>query len=73
MDEVFVVDVVDLLCLDDLSFVQKFEGDVFSGFFILGDFDFAKASFAEDSADFVVFEFEFSDGLALSFSHRIFY
>lgn len=72
MDEVFVINVVDLLGFDDLPLVQKFQGYVLSRFFVLSDLHLTESSLAEDSSHFVVFEFQFSDCLTLSFSHRIF-
>ena len=57
MDEVFVIDVVDLLGFDDLPLVQKFQGHVLSRLFVLGDLHLTEPSLAEDSSHFVVFEF----------------
>lgn len=55
MNKVFVIDVINLLGLDDLTFVKKFEGDVLAGLFVLGHFDFTEAALSEDSADLIVF------------------
>jgi len=71
MNKVFIIDVINLLGLDDLTFVKKFEGDVLAGFFVLGHFDFTESTLSEDSADLVVFQLELSDGLAFSFLHGI--
>lgn len=71
MNKVFVIDVINLLGLDDLTFVKKFEGDILAGFFVLGHFDFTEAALSEDSADLVVFQLELSDGLTFSFFHGI--
>ena len=71
MNKVFVIDVINLLGLDDLTFVKKFEGDVLAGFFVLGHFDFTESTLSEDSADLVVFQLEFFYGLAFSFLHGI--
>jgi hypothetical protein len=57
MDEVFVIDVVDLLGFDDLTLIQKLQGHVLSRLFVLGDLHLTEPSLAEDSSDFVVFEF----------------
>ena len=38
MNEIFIIHVIDLLGLDDFALVEKFEGDVFSGFFVFGNF-----------------------------------
>ncbi len=72
MDEVFVIDVIDLLGFDDFAFVEQFEGHVFSSFFVFGHLHFTEASLAEDSTDFVVFELQLSDALSFSFLHGIF-
>lgn len=72
VNEVFIIDVIDLLCLDDLSLIQEFEGYVFSRLFVLGHFDLTEPSLTENSANLVVLEFQFSDCLALSFLHGIF-
>ncbi len=69
MDVVFIKNVIDLLCLDDFSFVEKFQSNVFSGLFVFGDFNFSEASLAEDSAHLIILEFEFSDSFALVFLH----
>ena len=44
MDIIFIVDVVNLLSLHDLVFVEKFEGNVFAGLLIPGDLDFPEAT-----------------------------
>lgn len=67
--QIFVINVVDLLCFDDFGFIEKFEGDIFSGFFTFSDLDFAETSFSKYSSDFIIFEFEFSDRLRLFFLH----
>ena len=54
VDEVFIIDVVDLLGLDDLAFVEQFERDVLSGLFVLGHFNLAEPTLTEDSTDLVV-------------------
>ena len=71
MNKVFIIDVINLLGLDDLTFVKKFEGDILAGFFVLGHFDFTESTLSEDSADLVVFQLELSDCLTFSFLHGI--
>jgi hypothetical protein len=72
MDEVFVIDVIDLLGFDDFAFIEQFEGNVFSGFFVFGHLDFTETALTEDSSNLVVFELELSDALSFSFLHGIF-
>ena len=72
MNEVFVINVIDLLGLNDFSFIKKFEGNILSSLFVLGDFDFTKSSLSKNSSDFIVFKLEFLDILTLSFLHIIF-
>ena len=47
MDEVLIVDMVDLLSFDDLAFVQHFQCDVLSGFFVFGHFDFPESTYGK--------------------------
>lgn len=72
MDEVFIINVIDLLGFDDFAFVEQFEGNVFSGFFVFGHLNFTEATLTEDSSDFVVFELKLSDALSFSFLHGMF-
>ncbi len=72
MDEVFIINVIDLLGFDDFAFVEQFEGNVFSCFFVFGHLDFTETTLTEDSSDFVVFELELSDALSFSFLHGMF-
>jgi hypothetical protein len=70
--EVFVIDVIDLLGLDDLALVQKLQSHILSGLFILGHLDLSETTLAQDSSDFVVFKLQLFDGLPFSLLHRIF-
>jgi len=44
MNEVLIIDVINLLSLDNLTFVQKFESHILSSFFIFGHLDFTEAT-----------------------------
>ena len=46
MHEVFIIDVVDLLGLDDLAFVEQLEGYVLAGLLVLGNLDLTEPSLA---------------------------
>ena len=61
MDEVFVIDVIDLLGFDDFAFVEQFEGNVFSGFFVFGHLDFTEAALTEspDGVEMIGVEYVF--------------
>ncbi len=47
VNKVLVVHMIYLLRFDDLPFVQKFEGDVFSCLLILGNFDFTESTWVK--------------------------
>jgi len=72
VDELFIINMIDLLSLDDLALIKKFEGDILAGLFVFGHFDLTKTSLAENSSHFVVLQFEFSDSLSFTFLHGIF-
>lgn len=72
VDEVFIIDVVDLLGLDNLALVEEFECNVLSGLFVLGHLHLTEPALSEDSTDFVVLQLQFSNGLVLTFLHGIF-
>ncbi len=44
MDEVLIVDVVDLLSLHDLMFVEKFERHILAGLLILSHLNLAEST-----------------------------
>lgn len=71
MDEVFIIDVIDLLGLDDLALIEQLQGNVLSGFFVFGNLHFTEPTLTKNSTDLVVFKLEFSNSLALSFLHGI--
>ena len=72
MNEIFIIHVIYLLGLDDFAFVEKFEGDVFSGFFVFGNFHLTEPTLTEDPSNLVVFQLQFSDSLSFPFLHGIF-
>lgn len=49
MHEVLVINMVDLLCLHDLMLVEQLQGNVLPCFFILGDLNFPKATYMDQS------------------------
>jgi len=55
MNEIFIIDVIDLLSFDNFTLVEQFEGNILSGFFVFGNLDFTESSLTQDSSDFIVF------------------
>jgi len=53
--EVLVIDVIDLLCLHDFVFVEKFESHILPRLLVLGYLNLPEAPLAEDASDLVVF------------------
>lgn len=76
MHEIFIVNMIDLLRLHDLMFVQQLQSHILARFLILSDLNLPKATYfnpkltlAQDPADLVVLQFEFLDGLAFCLFH----
>ena len=44
MDEVFIIDVIDLLGLDDFTLVEQLQRHVLAGLLVLGDLDLAETT-----------------------------
>jgi hypothetical protein len=45
VNEILIVDVIDLLGLDDLSLVEKLQGNILSGLFVFGDLNLAETTY----------------------------
>jgi hypothetical protein len=46
MDEVLVINVINLLSLDNIGLIEKFQGDILASFFILSNLNFTEATLA---------------------------
>ena len=42
VDEILIVDVIYLLRLDDLPFIEQFQRNIFACFFVFGNFNFSE-------------------------------
>lgn len=71
MHEILIVNVINLLCFDDLTFVKQFQCNKLACLFVLGHLNLAETTFAEDTTDLVVLQLQLFYGLALTLLHRI--
>ena len=46
MYQILIIDMINLLSLDNLPFLEEFKGDILSIFLMLGHFDLAKAAYS---------------------------
>ncbi len=69
MDEVLVINVINLLSLDNIGLIEKFQGDILASFFILSNLNFTEATLAQDSSNLIILKLKFLDGLLLTFLH----
>lgn len=56
VDEVFIINVINLLGLDDFPLVEEFQGNILSGFFVLGHLDFTEATLAQNPTNLIVLQ-----------------
>jgi hypothetical protein len=72
MNKVFVIDMIDLLGLNNIPLIEKFECNIFSGLFVLSNLNFTEASLTKNPSDLIILKLKFSDGLCFAFLHGMF-